>query len=211
MSSWRPGRALQLLKETALAQDCTLCGAAARALVCADCAADLPRDPGMTDVRAPFAYRFPVDRMVQRFKAGGDLALGRWLAERLADHVRGDRRPDVVVAAPLGRLRLRRRGFNQSLEIARVVARAIGARCPRRALTKVRETRPQQGLGRRARQRNLRGAFTCTPALRGRRVAIVDDVVTTGATMLAITAALHRAGVRSVSWWAVARAPRRPR
>jgi ComF family protein len=202
---------LQLLTKAALGQDCALCGARAAALVCADCEADLPRDAGRTEVVAAFAYRFPIDRLVQRFKGAGDLAIGRWLASRLLDRVRHEPRPDIIVVPPLTPRRLRERGFNQSLQLARVIGSALHVRCARTGLRKLRETPPQHWLGRRARQRNLRGAFACTLDLRGRRVAIVDDVVTTGATLRAIALALRSRGAKSVAYWAVARAPLRGR
>jgi ComF family protein len=202
---------LQLLMDVALAQDCTLCAGRSAGLVCAACEAALPRWTPCDDGVAAFAYRFPVDRLVQRFKSGGDLAIGRWLGERLAKAVRAEARPDLLVAPPLSRQRLRARGFNQSVELARTVAGALHLRRAVRGLRKVRETPPQQGLGRRARLRNLQGAFRCTLALRGLHVAIVDDVVTTGATTQALAAVLKRAGARRVSVWSIARAPRRGR
>jgi ComF family protein len=210
MSTFSAAPALQLLMNAAMGQDCALClGRAGAGLVCAACAESLPHDelesPG---VSAAFAYRFPVDRLVQRFKFSGDLAIGRWLASALAEHVRGEPVPDLLVAPPLTAARLRERGFNQSVEIARVVGRALGIPHARHGVRKVRETTPQQGLGRGARQANLRGAFECDLALDGMRVAIVDDVLTTGATAAHLAGALRVAGAREVAVWAVARAPR---
>lgn len=209
-SSWAP-RALQVLMDAAIGQDCTLCAASCDGLVCADCAAALPALDDHGPFRAAFAYAFPVDRLVHRFKSGGDLAIGRWLAERLGERVRREPRPDLLVAPPLSPRRLRERGFNQSLEIARVLSRTL--RVPRavRGVRKRRETPAQRGLGRGARLRNLRGAFECRLDLRGKRVAIVDDVVTTGATVQALAAVLRRAGAKSVAVWCVAHAPRRGR
>ena len=156
---------------------------------------------------APFDYRFPLDRLVQRFKFAGDLAVGRYLGERLASCVAGEARPDLLVAPPLTRSRLRGRGFNQSIELARHVGRRLGVRVRADALEKVRDTLPQQGLGRRARRRNLRGAFRCGIPVAGLRVALVDDVYTTGATAREIARVLRRAGAAEVVVWTVARAP----
>src|SRR5688572_30571579 len=128
-----------------------VCGPCARALPRADCAcprcalpmareetcgACLRRPPPFDAAVAAFEYGFPVDRLVQRFKFAGDLAAGRWLAQRLAAAVRT--RPDLLVVAPLTAARLRTRGFNQALEIARVVGAATNARVEARALAKVR-------------------------------------------------------------------------
>ena len=235
MSNSRPTLALQVPKKEAasawsfLGQDCMLCVAASRAgLVCGECEAALPAiatacagcalplpAPGrcgaclaqpfaFDDAIAPFEYAFPLDRLVLRFKFAGDLAVGRWLASRLAQRVGGER-PHLVVAPPLARARLRERGFNQALEIARVVARRVGARCPVAGLVKIGATSPQAGLSRGERRANLRGAFRCDLDLAGRHVAVVDDVMTTGATMDAIAAVLKSRGAARVSAWSVAR------
>jgi ComF family protein len=214
------------------AQDCLLCGAfAGTNLVCDACERDLPRlgahcercavplpqaglcgncrahAPAFDRALAVFEYRFPVDRLVQRFKYSADLACGRWLARELARSCALEPRPDLVFAPPLSRGRLRSRGFNQALELARHVGRQLGVRCVVRGLHKNFDTAPQPGLGRRARRAKLRGAFACTVALRGARVALVDDVMTTGATADALAAVLKRAGAAEVSVWAVARTP----
>jgi ComF family protein len=196
-------------------QDCALCLAGAPGLVCAACEADLGADgtPGawrgvaFDEAIARFEYRFPVDRLVQRFKYGGDLAVGRWLAERLAERVRDAARPDLLAVPPLGPTRLRERGFNQALEIARTVGKRLGVAVDARAVARRRDTPPQASLDRRARAANLRGAFACGTDVRGLHVAIVDDVLTTGATVDAIARVLKAGGAERVSAWAVARAP----
>jgi len=192
----------------AIARDCFLCGAPARALLCEPCEASLPRaDTANPALRAPFEYRFPLDRLVQRFKFAGDLAVGRYLGERLAACVAKDDRPDLLVAPPLSAARLRGRGFNQSVELARHVGRRLGVPIAGDVLQKTRDTVPQQGLGRRARRRNLRGAFRCRARVDGLRIALVDDVYTTGATAREVAATLRGAGAREVVAWTVARAP----
>jgi len=209
--------------------------AAGDRLVCAACEAGLkqvdhpcpvcalpvpPRASCPTCRRHPFAfdaaiacfeYGFPVDRLVQRFKYAGDLALGRWLALRLAERMEAAPRPDVLVAPPLAPERLRERGFNQAVELARTLARELGVRQDIASLTRSRATAPQAGLGRRARQANLRGAFACRRSFAGLDVAIVDDVMTTGATAHTLARVLKAAGAAHVSAWAVARAPDVPR
>jgi len=189
-------------------QDCVLCGSGGRDLVCAACRGALVAAPrNHDDVVAAFAYRFPLDRLVRRFKFAGDLALGRWLGEAIAEVARGEPRPALLVVPPSTRERLRQRGFNPALEIAKSVARELELECARAALRRTRETQPQPGLGRRERRRNLEGAFACDRDLRGLHVAIVDDVMTTGATVDAVAAALRRAGAARVSAWVAARTP----
>src|SRR6187455_1935085 len=106
-----------------LGSDCVLClDRAVDGLVCAPCAASLLRAAPFDGGVACYAYRFPVDRLVQRFKFAGDLAVGKWLSRQLAARVRGEPRPLVIVPMPLTSRRLRERGFNQAAEIAGVVA-----------------------------------------------------------------------------------------
>ena len=115
--------------------------------------------------------------------------------------------PDLLVAPPLNPSSLRVRGFNQAHEIAKAVAGQRGLNCALGGIVRVRETPPQHGLGRRARRRNLRGAFRCELPVGGLRIAIVDDVVTTGATAEALSRALKAAGAARVDVWAIACTP----
>jgi ComF family protein len=213
-------------------QDCALCGAVSGdAVICGACEAALPRlgkscercavplpmagvcgrcqrhAPAFDAALASFEYRFPIDRVIHRFKYSADLAMGRWLSLRLLDRVRVEPLPDLIVAPPLTAARLRERGFNQAVEIAKVVGRKLRVPCVLAGLAKVRETAPQPGLGRAQRRANLRHAFRCDLALDGERVALVDDVMTTGATADALARVLKAAGAATVSVWAVARTP----
>lgn len=156
---------------------------------------------------ARFEYRFPLDRLVHRFKYGGDLALGRWLARELARRAAPEPRPDLLVVPPLAGQRLRERGFNQALELARDIGRRMRLPTDAHLLVRQRETRSQARLGRRERQANLRDAFACTRAVPGMHTAIVDDVLTTGATADALARTLKGAGADRVVVWALARAP----
>lgn len=185
-----------------------MCGSVGEpTLVCEACERSLSRAMPHPACIAPYAYRYPVDRLVQRFKFAGDLAAGRWLGERLADRVREEPRPDLLVTPPLATHRLRERGFNQAHELAKTVGRALDLPVARRGLSRRRQTTPQPGLGRLARRANLAGAFECRLDLRGRRVAIVDDVLTTGATADALGEALRQCGASAVEVWVVARTP----
>jgi ComF family protein len=173
-------------------------------LTCGRC---LRAPPAFDAALAAFEYRFPLDRLVHRFKFAGDVAVGRWLGRELARRVEGTG-ADLLAAVPLTRARLAARGFNQALEIAREVGRETGIRVEPRALSRLRETTPQPGLGAQARRENLQGAFRCDARVAGLEVALVDDVMTTGATAQAIADALKAAGASRVSVWAVARTPR---
>ena len=170
-------------------QDCLLCGSACHAgVLCVDCRADLPRAPMFACPRcaapgssgelcgaclnrppafaatfAAFTYAFPIDRLVQRFKFQGDLALAGFFAEALCERIADAPRPDLVVAAPLAPKRLRERGFNQAVEIARCVASRCALRFDAGACAKRVDTVQQTALEGLARRRN--------PASRGAIVA----------------------------------------
>jgi ComF family protein len=172
--------------------------------VCGRC---LLHPPAFDATVAAFEYRFPIDRLVQRFKFAGDLAIGCWLGQCLAQAVAAEDRPDILVASPIGRMRLRERGFNQALELSRAVGVAHRLPVDRGLVAKVRDTPAQQGLTRSERRANLRDAFRVRGAIAGAHVAIVDDVMTTGATCEAVSRALREAGARRVVAWVLARTP----
>jgi ComF family protein len=148
--------------------------------------------------------------MILDLKYEDALANARVLGTLLADAVvlqRLQTAVDVIVPMPLHRDRLVERGFNQSHEIARFVARPLGLPCDPGLLRRSRSTRPQVGLARAERVANVRDAFCPGAAgLAGRHVALVDDVVTTGSTAAEAARALRDAGAATVEVWAVARA-----
>jgi ComF family protein len=153
-------------------------------------------------------YRAPLDAMVLALKAAGRLdlgrALGRMLALRAAPQLA---RVTLVIPVPLASERLRSRGYNQALELARPVARLSGLTLAPALLQRIRHGVPQQSLGRDRRRDNLRGAFTALPQVAGHAVAVVDDVMTTGATLDAVAGALRAAGTARVVNLVVARTP----
>ena len=117
-------------------------------------------------------------------------------------------RPDLLVPVPLHAQRLRERGYNQSLELARRLAPAIGLRIDAAALARARATAAQSELDAAARRRNVRDAFVADPArVRDRHIALIDDVATTAATAHECARALKLAGARDVSVYVIARAP----
>jgi ComF family protein len=150
--------------------------------------------------------------LVQALKYEGALANARVFGTRMARQARSETgnsrcRPALVVPMPLHPSRLVERGFNQSHEIARVVARLLDLRLAAGGLRRVRATAPQVGLTRRERAGNLHGAFVAVPpVVAGRHVVLIDDVVTTGSTVLEAASTLRSAGAASVAVWAVARA-----
>jgi ComF family protein len=117
--------------------------------------------------------------------------------------------PQLLVPVPLHARRLRERGYNQAAELARFAARRLGLRCEVTALQRVRATREQSGLGHAARVANTHQAFAARISLAGLRVALIDDVITTGSTAAAAATALRAAGAAGVELWVVARVARR--
>lgn len=180
---------------------CPRCGLSRAGHACPALAADW----ALAAVRSPFVYAAPLAHFLQALKFGRQRALGRALGLLLAEHTALEG-IDAVVAVPLHRARLRERGFNQADEIAAALARRGNLARVAAGIRRARPTRPQTGLDPAARRHNLRGAFAVRRNLADRRIAIVDDVMTTGATLNALAAALRAAGARTVVAWTVARA-----
>jgi ComF family protein len=179
--------------------------------LCGEC---IERDPPFASAWVPFRYTHPLDLLEARFKFRGDLAAGRVLAELMIERAGIDApaRPDLIVAVPLHIARLRERGYNQALELARPLARALGVPIDRDLMIRTRATPAQTGLDAASRRRNVRGAFAVrTGRPLPAHVALFDDVMTTGATLREGVRALRRAGVARVDIWALARAPQRSR
>lgn len=202
---------------------CVLCGDRGRQPcidLCSACEGGLPgsRDPPwdtpgpLRRCLAPYDYRHPLDHLVHLLKYRGQLAAGRVLGTLLGERIamlglQAD--IDVVLPVPLHPVRHSERGFNQSAEIAHWVARGLQLRLAPRLAFRRRDTRPQVELSAEERHSNVAGAFAAAPAARGLRIAIVDDVTTTGRTLQEVAAALIGAGAASVDGWCVARADRR--
>lgn len=201
-----------------------LCQACAQALpwnrcACPRCAIPLPapaetcgtclqRPPPLSVVHAACVYAAPIDRLLPRFKFHRDLAAGRLLAQLMAEACIALPRPDALVPIPLHRARLRQRGYDQALELAKPLAHALQLPLMDGLLIRSRATAAQSELDAVARRRNLRNAFVvrsgrALPA----HVVLIDDVMTTGATLHAAAKALLRAGVARVDAWVCARVP----
>jgi ComF family protein len=211
---------------------CYLCRGAADGVLCAACDADLPRlsgpacprcalatqdgalcgrclarPPAYDGTVAALVYAFPADVLLRALKFRSELALAPLLGRLLAARLPRGVRVDWVLPVPLSAARLRSRGFNQALEIARPLAAATGCALAPRLAERSRDTPPQVDLPLAERGRNVRGAFHCTRDLAGAEVALVDDVMTTGATLDELAATLKRAGAARVVNWVVARTP----
>jgi ComF family protein len=192
---------------------CDLCGLPTGTGGDCICGACLSRPPPWDRAKAALLYEFPADQFIVRFKFSRDLACGQVLGTELSRTLQRAALdpPDRIVPVPLGRGRQLRRGFNQAEWLARQVGRDLAIPCATDLLLRRRGTAPQSGLDAQDRRRNLRGAFQVSAAGSRRplprHIALLDDVMTTGATLAECTKVLKRAGVRRISIWVAAVTP----
>jgi ComF family protein len=229
-------RLFQALEDVVLPSFCLLCGApSGRAPICAACAADLPPLPeprcpicqeatpdgmpcGACQKHPPHfdrsialhSYAFPLDRLILELKYHARFGLARAWGQELAARLAAEECHETgrIIPLPLHAQRLAERGYNQALEIARHLARATGMRLDAESLVKHRATQPQSASDLKMRHKNIRNAFTCRNDLQGARVWLVDDVLTTGATLNEAARTLKLHGAREVLAVTVARTPK---
>lgn len=179
------------------------------------CGRCLGRDWRMARTVAAFAYTEPASTLISRFKYQGGLqhgrVLGTLLLDRLKEAYRDQPCPQLLLPVPLHPARLRERGFNQALVLARYLGKELGIPVAPEYVTRIRQTPPQQGLSARERKRNLRQAFRLNAAANLERydtIALIDDVVTTMSTVHELARVLRRegAGNLAVHVWCLARA-----
>jgi len=219
-----------------LPSPCTLCGDSAKngEIICPECKSHLPTNPigcprcalpmpraelcgrcqrtppAFDQAIAPLIYSAPIDSLISQLKYNHRLATGRTFTGLLEQKITatGSPLPDAIIAMPLHRLRLKQRGFNQSLEIARPLARLINRPLLTNLVQRHKATAPQTGLTGAARRKNLRGAFSVTAPPTHRHLAVVDDVMTTGSTAQELATTLKRSGVDRIDIWVIARVDR---
>lgn len=181
-------------------------------LTCDGC---LLEPPAYEQVAVPWRYDFPVDSLISRFKHNAKWPFGHLLADVLSQYLqhRFDEdlpRPDALLPVPLAAKRLRQRGFNQAAMLARWLSRQLDLPCEENVVHRIQDTSAQQDLDAKARKRNLRNAFALTSDanVKGRHLALVDDVLTTGATAQALARLLMNAGAARVDVYCLARTPK---
>ncbi|WP_248763752.1 ComF family protein [Pseudomonas sp. 13-2922] len=196
-----------------LMEACQVCALplAATGLTCGQC---LKQPPAFEQVIAPWTYRFPLDSLITRFKHQSQWPLGRLLGELLAQALRerfddGLPRPDLLLPVPMATRRLRQRGYNQAAMLANWLSQSLEISADEHRLQRVQDTIAQQELDARARRRNLLKAFALAPGAKveGLHLALVDDVLTTGATAESLARLLMKAGARRVDVYCLARTP----
>jgi ComF family protein len=169
------------------------------------CGRRLARCPAFDRTRAAFEYRYPVAQLLHAFKYGSNLASGKFFAQVLLDALGDESWPELTVLMSLHCTRLKERGFNQAARIARRLALATGTPLLLDDLRSVRDMKPQTSLPWQERQVNVKDAFACDNNLDGQRVAVVDDVMTTGATLNEVAKTLKKRGAVKVDAWVAAR------
>jgi len=172
------------------------------------CGACQTKAPAFDATLAPFVYAFPVDRLILSLKYQHRLALSGWcgrqLALELASHA-PDSPPDLILPMPLHPRRLAERGFNQALELARPLAHLTGLPIVLDGVARNLNTPPQASLPWKERKKNIRGAFLCRRDFGGRHVLVLDDVMTTGATLDELAGCLKQRGAARVTNLVLAR------
>lgn len=174
---------------------------------CGEC---LTQPPPFSRSLIPWRYQFPVDSMIGRYKYQGHRKFARPLLADFSDYLErtltDSERPELLIPAPMHWQRRWQRGFNQSQDIAEYLGRSLNIPVGSQAVRRKRKVHAQRGLSRDGRLRNLSSVFeVCAPI--PERVAIIDDVVTTGATTRALAIELSEAGARDIQIWALARTP----
>jgi len=185
------------------APHCPQCGLpSANNILCGACIAATP-DFDITN--AAFRYEFPVSELLQHYKYSHQLDLAERFAKLLTQHLSKQALPDLIIPMPLHPKRLKERGFNQSLEIAKIVSKQLNITLDYSACTRTKYSQPQASLPLKQRANNIKGAFKCAKSLTGLRVALIDDVMTTGASLNALAKAVKAKGASHVECWVLAR------
>lgn len=154
------------------------------------------------------AYDYPVDYLVSQLKFNRNLTFAKILSQLLLNTLQSQQHelPDLIIPVPLHKKRLRKRGFNQALEIARPIAKILNIPLNKQVIKRTKQTEAQSLLNAIERKKNLRQSFKIIKSITAKHVVIIDDVVTTGATVFELAKLLKKSRVEKVGVWAVARA-----
>lgn len=184
---------------------CDVCGLPQeKAGICANCRADKPH---FRSLRAWAEFEEPLRSALHKLKYRRDLSMGDAIAAHMLDFVRGLKwNAELIIPIPLGRQRLRERGYNQVAMIAKPLSMGLGVDYSQDALVRRKETRSQVGLSREERRKNVSGAFHADSGVKGKIVLVIDDVSTTGSTLSSSAEALYASGARDVFALTIARA-----
>lgn len=183
---------------------CSQCGLISDGRTCGSC---LAAPPSFDNTTALFTYNFPLDRLLQQYKYRESLQLANMFATMLHEKLRitKSEKIDLIIPMPMHAKRLQERGFNQALEIAKTVAKLTNVKIDYTACQRIKLTPPQASLPLKERSKNIRGVFECQKDLTGLNIAVIDDVMTTGASLDELAKTLKKAGATHVECWVIAR------
>ena len=182
----KPSHACKCCGKPLITEDATQCG---------EC---LSSKPAFDQVIYASLYQYPIDHWVHQLKFGDQLTAAQIMAEAILPHMDSIETPVPMIPMPLHPTRLRKRGYNQATEIARIIAKIQSRPLIHNALIRTKATQMQAELREKQRKANVAGAFECPDKLNHKKVLLVDDVLTTGQTLRAASKALKKAGVKQV-------------
>lgn len=180
---------------------CLQCGLSTQGDICGKC---LKQQPHFDATYALFTYGYPVDALLQHYKYNHALYLSQTFAQLLSAKMQ-DTDIDVIISMPLHPSRMKERGFNQSLELAKIIAKQHDIALDSVSCNRVKNTRPQASLPFKSRLKNMQGAFACSNTFSGKHIALIDDVMTTGSSLNELAKTIKNAGARKVSCYVLAR------
>ncbi len=211
-------------------QSCFLCGNISTKVLCTTCLADLPFSntgcihcaktleqvdichqyrqelPPYIHTQAVFEYIYPVNTLIQAAKFNQNLAVLNLLGHLMGELMTIEPRPDVLIPVPLHPKRLRQRGYNQSLELAKCITKQTGIPLDYKSAQRIKNTQPQTFLTHsQQRQKNLKDAFQVTLNQNWQHIVLIDDVMTTGSTVKELALMFKKIGVKRVDVWCCAR------
>ena len=191
------------------ANSCPQCGLSSSGIVCGSC---LSAPPYFDATHSVFLYHYPMDAMIQRYKYSNTLSLSHTFGQLLSEKISLINRHeniDLIIPMPMHPTRLKQRGFNQALEIAKIADKVLNqnvkTKLNYKSVSRQTLTPPQASLPLKQRVKNIKGAFKVNANLSGKRIAIVDDVMTTGASLNELAKTLKQAGATHVECWVIAR------
>ena len=186
------------------APQCPQCGLLSNGLTCGNC---LHAIPHFDATHALFTYDYPINGLLQHYKYREMIHLAHTFSgllhqRKLSTFIQNI---DVIIPMPMHHQRLKERGFNQALELARLLSRKMGITLDYKNCQRIKLTPPQANLALKERTRNIRGVFECKKNFQGQRIALVDDVMTTGASLNELAKTLKNSGAAHVECWVIAR------
>ena len=169
------------------------------------CGACLKKRPFFDATRTLFDYAFPIDALLRTLKYQGKLVVADWVGQLMSDRIQLSTTFDMLIPMPMHPIRLKERGFNQALEIGRKISKLTQIPLDREIVIRKKHTEAQASLPLDKRLKNMRDAFECSKPLQGKRIAMIDDVMTSGASLNELARTLKANGALYVEAWVAAR------